>query len=212
MTSSLDKINDPFSGLSSEGRPTASPWDLRLAFNTLAPDRHIPFQRLMGEIQQHHMGIYNRPEMDADTRILHDFASAAGLDLIATEIARSWGVEDRDGPRRVPHCTSLRCWPDIESTVPQTMQIWLAHKRPNMILGFLPVGGGERLSVRKDHYTLMHEEGRIFRPGDWIGDLLMEYARLRVWRDLRDKNQKDGVVLDIPRPATTLPHPTLQEP
>lgn len=197
----LDKINDPFMDLPDAAKPSSSPWDARLMFNTLAADFHRPFTQLMREISLYHMRSYNNP--DAKTHdphnTLYSMASAAGLDMIATEMARNWGVKDKDGHLRLPHCDSLRSWPDIESAAPHTVQIWLAHKKPTMMLWTFPLGGGDSVSVHKGLHTVFSEEGKVFKPGDWIGDLLVEYARYKIWRERYDEDSRAA-----PKPATTL--------
>lgn len=198
----LERMNNPFMDLPPEARPTRSPFDLRLMFNTLGGDSHRPFMQLMREISIWHMKSYNDPANAKDTDKLYALASAAGLDEIATEIARKWGVVDKDGPHRLPNCDSLRSWPEIESAAPQTLQIWLAHKQPNMMLGFFPLGGGESMRINQGGHTVMSEEGKVFKPGDWIGDLLVEYARLKIWR-----HEFGEETYTAPKPATTLPRP-----
>lgn len=195
----LEKLDHPFIDLPPAARPTCSPFDLRLMFNTLSPDNHHPFTLLMREISTHHRDIYNQPEKADDTSRLYGLATAAGLSLIATEMARNWGVKDPDGPKRLTHCDSLRCWPAIDNPQPSSVQLWLAHKKPTMMLWAFPLGGGDRLSIHNNGHTVMDEDAHCFKPGDWIGDLLVEYARFRIWRE---QFGDDGWA--APKPANTL--------
>lgn len=200
----IQRMNDPFGHLAPEAQPTRSPFDLRLMFNTLSPDNHRAFAQLMREISQWHMKSYNNPDTATDNGKLYGMATAAGLDQIALEIGRKWGVYDKDGPKRLPHCDNLRSWPDIESPLHDSVQIWLAHKQPTMILFTFPIGGGDTLHVRQNGHTVMNDEGHVFKPGDWIGDLLVEYARLKIWRE-----EFGDDTYRAPKPSATLPrtHP-----
>lgn len=200
-----DRMDDPFMDLPPAARPTRSPFDLRLAFNTLTAASHKPFVRLMQEISQRHMYAYNNPGVECNDTKLYGFATAVGLDLLATELVRNWGVKDPDGPQRVHNCISLRSWPDINSNAPQTLQVWLATPKPNVIPFInMPLDGSPILRISSNKHTVMSSDGKSFKPGDWIGDLLVEYARLRVWRERYGDQPRDA-----PKPHTTLsPHRT----
>lgn len=197
-----DIDHPPFMDLPQALQPDASPWDVRLSFNTLAPDQHRQFMALMNRIRLYHGKIYNKYDVAAeqDTSRLYEMAIGAGIRDLALEIGRQWGVTDKDGPYRMPGCDRLRCWPDIESTGPHSVQILLAHKKPTMLCKFLPLGGGETLTIQSGGYTVMSDDGKMFKPGDWVGSLLTEYARLKEWRETHGDDCRNA-----PRPATTLP-------
>jgi len=199
--STLEHIDNPFMDLPPERRPTASPFDMRLMFNTLSGDLHRPFMQLMREIQFWHMNSYNKPELATDPEgKLYSLATSAGLDTIAMEMARNWGVKDPDGHIRAPGCEKLLCWPGIEERAPHTVQMRLTRRKPHSVLWGITLGGGDSLSLHENGHTVMSHEGKVMKPGDWIGGLLVEYARYRHWREEFGEHARHA-----PKPAHTLP-------
>lgn len=197
----IEKINNPFLHLPPEKRPdSASPFDMKLVFNTLAGEQQRSFAQLMQQIHLFHMDSYNKPDTtrEHDSQ-LYTMASAAGLDEIAMEMARNWGRKDPDGPERVKGCDHLRTWPDIQSAAPHTVQIWLAHKEPTSSLFGFNIGGGDTFSIHHNNHTVMSQDGKVLKPGDWMGGLLVEYARYRIWRDEFGENGRQA-----PKPERTL--------
>lgn len=194
----INRMNNPFIDLPEAERPTSSPWDLRLAFNTLSPAHQKPFMALMQEAHVRR-DIYNNPEAAGDTSKLYGLATAAGLDLIATEMVRNWGKNDPDGALRVPGYKRLRSWPAIDNPEPQTLQIWYAQGKSISVMGLFDMEVRPDLRIHHAGHTVMSGDGSVFKPGDWIGSLLMEYARYKVWRSQYEDNLREA-----PRPATTL--------
>ena len=196
-----DFIFDPFDHLPSGQRPRRDPMDLKLAFATLASRQYKAYTALMAEVNGDSRNLYNNPESPASTQHLFYLADNAGLMDIAGSLVHEWGKYDPEGQYRIRGYSSLRSWPDIESPHPYSIQIWKARQTPQSILGIFNIGGSRELRINHNNHTVLSTDGQVFKPGDWIADLLFEYARLRRWRDLKEASAPEPIA----QPTRTLP-------
>lgn len=123
---------------------------------------------------------YNQPEHVPDNeKALYDTFQQSGLLDIIKSIVWASGIS-YNGIHRPSDCSNVQCWPNATQRDNPFLLI-VAKPDPIVVISnLLEFDRNESIIVYdRDNHPVLDSRRELFRPGAWIGMLLVEYARLQ---------------------------------